>query len=384
MNQDLLRMREWELLVKNYSEIREVHLRDMFAFAPKRAEDLSVEAMGIFLDYSKNRVTQENMDLLFQLARARNLNAAIEAMFTGEKINQTENRAVLHTALRNLSNKPVYVDGEDVMPGFQREFKNMTGYPAKIRSGEWLGFTGKPIKNLINIGIGGSDLGPFMACAALKPYSDRSLTVRFVSNVDSTHVLEAIQDLHPDETLFIVTSKTFTTQETMTNANTAREWCLKSFKNPDSIAKHFVAISTNVKNVCEFGIDRKNMFEFWNWVGGRYSLCSVVGLALMAAIGEENFYDMLKGFNDMDRHFRETPLERNMPVILAMLGIWYNNFFMTETHAVFPYDQYLSRFPAYLQQADMESSGKSINRNGRKIRYQTGPIIWGEPGTNGE
>lgn len=375
---------EWQALEKHFREIREVHLRDMFARDPERAARLTVEAEGLWMDYSKNRITYVTMKLLLALAKARNVAAARADMFSGKAINRTENRAVLHVALRNRANTPIVVNGRDVMPDVNRVLGQMASFADAVRAGAWKGFTGKPIRAIVNIGIGGSDLGPVMAYEALKPYVQRELTVRFVSNIDATHIYEATRDLVPDETLFIVTSKTFTTQETMTNARTAREWCLRALQQEAAVAKHFVAVSANAVAVRAFGIDPDNMFEFWDWVGGRYSLCSAVGLALMLAIGPKHFLDMLAGFHAMDRHFLTAPMERNLPVILGLLGVWYNNFFNAQTYAVLPYDQYLNRFPAYLQQADMESNGKSVDQQGRRVTWQTGPVVWGEPGTNGQ
>ncbi len=383
--QRLDKLPEWENLKDHFSEMESVHLRDLFSEDPNRGERLSIEDVGIFLDYSKNRVTGETMEKLIALATAAGLQDAIERMFTGERINVTEGRAVLHTALRDRSNQPVMVDGEDVMPEVRAVLDKMVGFSDAVRSGRWIGHTGKRIRNVINVGIGGSDLGPVMAYEALKPYSDPNLSIRFVSNVDGTHLAEAIRGLDPAETLFIVASKTFTTLETMTNAQSARAWLLDSLKDEAAVAKHFVALSTNSEAVSEFGIDAdENMFEFWDWVGGRYSLPSAIGLPLMVAIGGDNFFRLLDGYHAMDRHFRTAPFERNMPVVTALLGIWYNNFFGAETYAILPYDQYLSRFAAYLQQADMESNGKSITVDGQRVSWQTGPIIWGEPGTNGQ
>ena len=340
---------------------------------------------GLLLDYSKNRITDQTMQKLVALAESADLSGAIERMFTGEKINTTEGRAVLHVALRNRSGEPILVDGVDVMPGVNAVLDKMATFSDRVRSGGWTGHTGKPIRNVVNIGIGGSDLGPVMAYEALKPFSDRRLTVRFVSNVDGTHLAEAVRDLDPAETLFIVASKTFTTQETMTNAHSARAWLLEKLGDGSAVAKHFVALSTNASGVAQFGIDAENnMFEFWDWVGGRYSLPSAIGLPLMIAVGPENFLRMLDGYHAMDRHFRTTPLDRNMPVVLALLGIWYNNFFDAQSHAILPYDQYLSRFAAYFQQGDMESNGKSTTLDGSPVDWQTGPVIWGEPGTNGQ
>jgi len=375
---------EWKALSRHWKKIESRHLRDLFTENPKRAEIFSLNACDLLLDYSKNRVSAETVERLVSLAEAVGLREKIEAMFTGEKINRTEDRAVLHTALRAPRDTEVFVDGENVIPGVHEVLDRMENFAGRIRSGEWRGYTGKPIRNIINIGIGGSDLGPVMAYEALKSYTQRELTVRFVSNVDGTHIAEAVRDLDPEETLFIVASKTFTTQETMTNAQSAKEWALAALKDEAAVAKHFVALSTNAEEVSAFGIDTANMFGFWDWVGGRYSLCSAIGLPVMIAIGPENFRLMLAGFNAMDNHFRTAPFEENMPVILALLGIWYNNFFGAETQAILPYDQYLSRFAAYFQQGDMESNGKYISQAGKKVEWQTGPIIWGEPGTNGQ
>ena len=375
---------EWKALKAHAAEIKPKHLRDLFAQDPERGKRLVLEACGLYLDYAKNRVTGDTLRLLTDLARACRVKEAAQAMFSGEKINVTENRAVLHIALRNRSNTPILVDRKDVMPEVNAVLEKMSGFARKVRSGEWRGHTGLPIRNIVNIGIGGSDLGPVMAYEALKPYADRRLTLRFVSNVDATHFAECTRDLNPAETLFIVASKTFTTQETMTNAETARAWCLAALKEPAAVAKHFVAVSTAAKEVSAFGVDTANMFGFWDWVGGRYSLTSAIGLPLMIAIGPERFMELLEGFHAMDRHFLEAPLEANMPVLLALLGVWYNNFFGAETHAILPYDQYLSRFPAYFQQGDMESNGKSVDKQGRPVAWQTGPVIWGEPGTNGQ
>ena len=375
---------EWKALERHFEDIRDVPMRDLFDADPERAEKMTVEAAGLALDYSKNRITEETLRLLFALADACRLGPWIEAMFSGERINRTENRPVLHTALRNRSGEPVVVDGEDVMPGVLAVLDRMATFAGRVRSGEWTGHTGSRIRNIVNIGIGGSDLGPAMAYEALKPYSDRALRVRFVSNVDGTHLAEQTRDLDPRETLFVVASKTFATQETMTNAASAREWILAALEDEAAIARHFVAVSTNAEAVAGFGIDTDNMFEFWDWVGGRYSLCSAIGLPLMIAIGPQNFTAMLDGFHAMDRHFREAPLPENLPVLLGLLGAWYGNFFGAETHAVLPYDQYLSRFPAYLQQLDMESNGKSVSRAGCRVSWQTGPVLWGEPGTNGQ
>ncbi len=374
----------WQALDAHYHTIKDQHLRDLFANDPDRADGFSLSVDGLFLDYSKNRITAETMTLLRQMAEETGVRAAVDDMFAGKKINRTEGRAVLHVALRNRSNTPIPVDGQDVMPEVNRVLEQMAVFSEKVRSGEWKGHTGKRIRNVINIGIGGSDLGPVMAYEALKPYSQRDLTVRFVSNVDGTHLAEAVRDIDPEETLFIVASKTFTTQETLTNAFSARDWLLASLKDEQAVEKHFVAVSTNAEKVRAFGIDTANMFEFWDWVGGRYSLCSAIGLSLMIAVGPDHFYEMLDGFHAMDRHFATAPFEENMPVLLALLGFWYNNFFGAASHALLPYDQYLSRFPAYFQQCDMESNGKYVDKDGKRVAVQTGPIIWGEPGTNGQ
>jgi len=375
---------EWKALKKHADVIKPTHLRDFFRDDPTRGKRLAMEACGLYLDYSKNRITDESLKLLLDLARACRISEAAQDMFSGKLINETEHRAVLHVALRNRANTPILVGRKDVMPEINAVLEKMAVFSRKVRAGQWLGFTGKPIRNIVNIGIGGSDLGPVMAYEALKPYSDRQLTFRFVSNVDATHFAECTRDLDPAETLFIVASKTFTTQETMTNATTARDWCLKSLKDPAAVARHFVAVSTAADEVAKFGIDTANMFGFWDWVGGRYSLCSAIGLPVMIAIGPEHFIEMLDGFHAMDRHFVEAPLEQNMPVLLALLGLWYNNFLGAETQAILPYDQYLHRFAAYFQQADMESNGKSIDKQGKPVQWQTGPVIWGEPGTNGQ
>jgi len=378
-------LKEWRALGVHASEMEKVHLRSLFREDQGRVERMTLESAGLFLDYSKNRVNEETMGLLMALVNGRQVPEAIARMFSGERINETEGRAVLHTALRNRSNTPVLVDGKDVMPAINAVLSRMGRFADAVRSGEWKGYTGQRIRNVINIGIGGSDLGPAMATEALKPYSQRDLDVRFISNVDGTHFAEVTRGLDPAETLFIVASKTFTTQETMTNANTAKAWLLSSLAAPEvAVAKHFVAVSTNAKGVAAFGIDTANMFEFWDWVGGRYSMCSAVGLPLMVAIGPDHFGRMLDGFHAMDRHFAEAPMAQNMPVILAMLGVWYNNFLNAQTHAVLPYDQYLHRFSAHLQQMDMESSGKYVGRDGHAVSWQTGPVIWGEPGTNGQ
>jgi glucose-6-phosphate isomerase len=374
----------WQALQKHFEQIEPLHLRKLFADDPKRGETLTAEAVGIYLDYSKNRITAETLKLLVQLAQESGLAARIEAMFRGEKINVTEQRAVLHVALRAPRGASIVVDGVNVVPEVHAVLDKMAAFCERIRSGEWKGHTGKRIKNVVNIGIGGSDLGPVMAYEALRHYSQRDLTFRFVSNVDGTDIAEATRDLDPHETLFIVASKTFTTLETLTNAHSARKWLLDTLGDEKAVAKHFVAVSTNAAEVSKFGIDTANMFEFWDWVGGRYSYDSAIGLSLMIAIGPENFRDMLGGFHAMDEHFRKTPFERNLPVLLGLLGIWYNNFFGAETEAVLPYDHYLSRFSAYLQQLDMESNGKHVTLGGNTVEYQTGPIVWGTPGTNGQ
>lgn len=380
----LTELPEWQKLSVEYSRIKNVHLRDLFTGDQGRGERLCLEACGLYLDYSKNRVDDGVMTALQKLAVASGLRGAIDDMFSGQQINETEKRAVLHIALRNRSDSPIRVNGQDVMPDVNSVLNKMARFADKIRSGEWRGYTGCRIRNVVNIGIGGSDLGPCMAYEALKSFSDRSLTVRFVSNIDGTHLAETIRDMNPAETLFIVASKTFTTQETITNANSAKAWLVGDLKDNTAVAKHFVAVSTNKEAVEAFGIDSANMFEFWDWVGGRYSLCSAIGLPLMTAIGADNFIAMLEGFHMMDRHFAETPFERNMPVILALLGVWYNNFFGAGSHAILAYDQYLHRFAAHLQQLDMESNGKAVDKQGRRTEYETGPIIWGEPGTNGQ
>lgn len=374
----------WQALVGHAEAVRPLHLRDLFERNPYRGTDFAVEAAGLYLDYSKNRITDETLGLLVLLAEDANLKGHMEAMFTGAKINVTEKRAVLHTALRAPKGAVIEVDGENVVPGVHAVLDKMTGFANRVRSGEWKGFTGKRIKNIVNIGIGGSDLGPVMAYEALRHYSDRNLTFRFVSNVDGTDFAEATHGLNADETLFIISSKTFTTLETMTNAFTASEWCLTQLRDQAAIAKHFVAISTNADAVSKFGIDTANMFEFWDWVGGRYSMDSAIGLSTMLAVGADGFKELLAGFHEMDEHFRHAPFAENLPVIMGLLNVWYSNFFDVDTIAVLPYDQYLKRFPAYLQQLTMESNGKSVTMEGHRVDYQTGPIYWGEPGTNGQ
>ncbi len=374
----------WNALQKHYEETKDTTIAQLFAQDPHRAETFRAEFQDILLDYSKNRIDQKGMELLFDLAREAHLQENAEAMFTGKKINVTENRAVLHVALRNRSNTPIYVDGVDVMPEVNRVLAQMSDFCRRVRSGEWLGFTGKPIRNVVNIGIGGSDLGPKMACEALKGFGTPNLKIFFVSNVDGFHICDTLRGLDPAETLFIVASKTFTTQETMTNAGTARNWILSSFASTQAIARHFVAVSTNAEEVSRFGIDVANMFAFWNWVGGRYSLCSAIGLPIMLQIGPEAFVEMLEGHHEMDNHFRTAPLEKNLPVILALLGVWYNNFYGAQSHAILPYDQAMHRFAAHLQQVSMESNGKSVDKQGHPVTWQTGPVIWGEPGTNSQ
>jgi glucose-6-phosphate isomerase len=374
----------WAALRKHHGQMRDLHLRTLFAEDPKRGERLALEAVSFYLDYSKNRVTDETLRLLLALAETAGLRARIDAMFSGEKINVTEQRAVLHVALRAPRGTRILVDGQDVVPGVHAVLDRMADFSTRVRTGAWTGFTGKAIRNVVNIGIGGSDLGPVMAYEALRHYSDRGLTLRFVSNVDGADFVEATRDLDPAETLFVISSKTFTTQETLANAHAARDWALRALRDPKAVARHFAAVSTNAVEVAKFGIDTANMFEFWDWVGGRYSYDSAIGLSLMIAIGPEHFRAMLAGFHEMDEHFRTAPFERNLPVLLALLGIWYVNFFGAESHAVLPYSHYLARLPFYLQQLDMESNGKSVDLDGRRVDYQTGPVIWGTPGTNGQ
>src|ERR1700756_2033189 len=375
----------WKGLAAHYDKIRELHLRKLFADDARRGERMTAEAVGLYLDYSKNRITDDTLKLLLQLAEESGLRARIDAMFSGEKINVTEKRAVLHVALRAPRGASVIVDGENVVPEVHAVLDKMADFSNRVRSGAWKGHTGKRIRNIINIGIGGSDLGPVMAYEALRHYSRRDMTFRFVSNVDGTDFAEAVHDLDPSETLFIVSSKTFTTLETMTNAQSARDWSLKGLGGDvKAVAKHFVAVSTNAAKVSEFGIDTANMFEFWDWVGGRYSMYSAIGLSTMLAIGPDNFRALLDGFHEMDEHFRTAPFERNLPVLLGLLAVWYNDFFGAETVAVLPYEQYLKRFPAYLQQLTMESNGKHVTLDGIQVDYDTGPIFWGEPGTNGQ
>src|SRR5476649_2410909 len=374
----------WMALAEHYQAVRGLHLRQLFADDPRRGERYTAEAAGIYLDYSKNRITEETIRLLLGVARECGLRERIAAMFRGEQINVTEKRAVLHTALRAPETERVIVDGVDVVPEVHEILKRMAAFSLRVSSGEWRGHTGKRICNVINIGIGGSDLGPVMAYEALRHYSQRDMTFRFVSNVDSTDFAEATRDLDPGETLFIICSKTFTTLETLTNAHTARAWCLRKLGDERAVRRHFVAVSTNAEGVAKFGIDTANMFGFWDWVGGRYSMDSAVGLSTMLAVGPENFRAMLSGFHEMDRHFRSAPFERNLPVLMGLLAVWNNDFLGARTVAVLPYDQYLKRFPAYLQQLTMESNGKHVILDGTRVTYDTSPIVWGEPGTNGQ
>ena len=376
--------REWRALEEHYQKTRHLHLRDLFATDPTRGERLTAEAVGLYLDYSKHRITDDTLDLLVQLAESSGLRDRIDAMFRGDKLNGTEDRAVLHVALRAPRNASIVVDGENVVPQVHAVLDRMADFATRVRNGSWKGHTGKRIRHVINIGIGGSDLGPVMAYEALKTYSARDMTFRFVSNVDGTDFAEATRDLDPAETLCILSSKTFTTLETMTNAHTARDWSLRALRDPKAVAKHFVAVSTNATEVSKFGIDTANMFGFWDWVGGRYSMDSAIGLSTMLAIGPDHFRAMLRGFHAMDEHFRTAPLARNLPVLMGLLAIWYNNFFGAQTVGVFPYELYLKRFPAYLQQLTMESNGKHVTLEGTSVDYQTGPIVWGEPGTNGQ
>lgn len=374
----------WQSLCHHQKTMSTQHMRDLFNADPKRFDTFSLIHEDLLLDYSKHRITSETLTLLFQMAREANIENWRDRMFSGEKINITENRAVLHTALRNRGNSPVYVDGKDVMPEVNAVLEQMRSFTEKVRSGEWTGFSGKAITDIVNIGIGGSDLGPVMVCDALKPYASPNLNVHFVSNIDGAHLMRNLEKCNPETTLFIVASKTFTTQETMTNATSARSWFLDAAKDNAHVAKHFVALSTNAKAVEAFGIDTNNMFAFWDWVGGRYSLWSAIGLSIALYVGMDHFEDLLAGGHAMDNHFKTAPLEQNMPVIMAMIGIWYNNFFHVDTHAILPYDQGLARFAAYLQQADMESNGKFVCRDGTNVKYKTGPVIWGEAGTNGQ
>ncbi|HLA75829.1 MAG TPA: glucose-6-phosphate isomerase [Gammaproteobacteria bacterium] len=374
----------WKALQSHYSEIAPLHMRDLFKADPQRFAKYSLAFGDLLLDYSKNRITDKTQGLLLKLTEQADLRNWIDKMFNGDKINCTEDRAVLHIALRNRSNRPIKVAGADVMPGVNAVLAHMREFSDTVRNGVWKGYTGKAITDVVNIGIGGSDLGPVMVCEALKPYGKPGLRAHFVSNVDATHIAEVLRAVNAETTLFIIASKTFTTQETLTNAHTARQWFLSTARDEAVVAKHFVAVSTNAKEVAKFGIDTKNMFEFWDWVGGRYSLWSAIGLPIALYIGMDNFNALLSGAHAMDEHFRTTPFAKNLPVILALLGIWYNDFFDAQTHAILPYDQYLHRFPAYFQQGDMESNGKRVTREGASVDYATGPVIWGEPGTNGQ
>ncbi|MEI7812041.1 MAG: glucose-6-phosphate isomerase [Ignavibacteria bacterium] len=380
----LTQSESWKKLEEHKSKIATTTMREMFSEDTDRFDKFSLKFNEILLDYSKNRITTETMSLLLELTEPAGLKGWIEKMFSGERINLTENRAVLHTALRNRSNRPVIVDGKDVMPEINSVLKHIREFSELIRSGEWKGYTGESITDVVNIGIGGSDLGPVMVTEALKPYGKPGLNVHFVSNVDGTDISEVLKNVNPETVLFLIASKTFTTQETIANANTAKDWFLQKAKDKSAVAKHFAALSTNEKEVSKFGIDPENMFEFWDWVGGRYSLWSAIGLSIAIYIGMDNFEELLTGAFEMDEHFRTEPFEKNMPVILALLGIWYNNFFDAQTYAILPYDQYLHRFPAYFQQGDMESNGKRVTKEGKATDYSTGPIVWGEPGTNGQ
>ncbi len=376
--------KSWQNLSRHYETVKDLHMRDLFADDPRRFDKFSIRFNDILVDYSKNRITQETIKNFIALAEECDLKKAIDNMFTGEKINETENRAVLHTALRNRDDTPIKVDGQDVMPQVNAVLLQIENFSTRVISGDWQGYTGKKITDIVNIGIGGSDLGPLMVTEALRPYAQKDLRVHFVSNVDGTHITETLKSLNPQTTLFMIASKTFTTQETMTNAFSARSWFLEVAQDLQHVARHFVAISTNSAAVEKFGIDQDNMFVFWDWVGGRYSLWSSIGLSIACYIGYDNFTALLQGAYDMDQHFKSAPYDQNIPVILALIGIWYNNFFGAQTEAILPYDQYLHRFPAYFQQGNMESNGKSTDRAGQKVDYQTGPIIWGEPGTNGQ
>lgn len=379
---NLLNLPSWSALQNHYESFKEIQIKDLFQ-DKNRFKEFSIQFNDILLDYSKNRMSSETLNLLVSLAKETNVKKGIQDMFSGAVINNTENRSVLHVALRNRSNTPILVNGKDVMPQINEVLGKMKAFTDKVRSGVWKGFTGKSITDVVNIGIGGSDLGPLMVTEALKPYGG-DLKVHFVSNVDGTHIAETLKQVDPETTLFVIASKTFTTQETLTNANSAKDWFLKSDADLKDVAKHFVALSTNAEGVSAFGIDTANMFEFWDWVGGRYSLWSAIGLTIALYIGFENFEELLLGAHDMDNHFKEAPFEENIPVILALLGVWYNNFFGAESHCILPYDQYMHRFAAYFQQGDMESNGKYIQKNGERVNYSTGPIVWGEPGTNGQ
>lgn len=380
----LTRSAAWKALESHFEDIKDLHMRDLFAEDERRFETFSLRFEDILLDFSKNRINEETLSLLIKLAQDQDLALWRECMFRGDKINHTEHRAVLHVALRNTSDRKIFVDGEDVMPGVRAELAHMKAFSDQVRSGEWKGYTGKPIEHIVNIGIGGSDLGPAMVCEALTPYQHAKLNFHFVSNVDGTQIAEVLKQIDPETTLFVIASKTFTTQETLTNAHTARSWFLESAGDESAIARHFVAVSTNEAEVTKFGIDPNNMFRFWSWVGGRFSLWSSIGLSIVLAIGMERFEELLEGAHAMDRHFEEAPLDENLPVILALLGVWYSNFFGAASHSLLPYDQYMARFADYFQQGDMESNGKLVDRAGQPVDYQTGPIIWGQPGTNGQ
>ncbi len=381
---DLTKSAAWKALAAHYQDVAHIHMRDLFAHDPQRFDNFSLQFDDLLLDYSKNRVTAETMRLLFDLARQQDVTGWCDRMFRGETINITEQRAVLHVALRRRGTQPILVDGENVMPRVAAVLAKMREFSDAVRGGQWTGYSGKAITDVVNIGIGGSDLGPLMACEALRPFAQDGLRVHFVSNVDGTHIAETLKKVQPETTLFIVASKTFTTQETLTNARSARHWLVQAAGGEEAVAKHFVALSTNAEAVAAFGIDTRNMFEFWDWVGGRYSLWSAIGLSIAVYIGMDNFEEMLAGGDDMDSHFHSAAPEKNMPLILALLGIWYNNFFGAQSHAILPYDQYLHRFPAYLQQLDMESNGKRVTREGENLSWSTAPVIWGEPGTNGQ
>ncbi|HEU4574678.1 MAG TPA: glucose-6-phosphate isomerase, partial [Chitinophagaceae bacterium] len=374
----------WKALQQHFEDMKTVHLRELFKNDAGRFSKFSLRTGDILFDYSKNLINEKTLALLLQLADECQVKAAIEAMFTGEKINETEGRSVLHVALRNFSKEPFFSEGRDVMPEVKKVLRNMKNFCDNLHSGKWRGYSGKKIKYIVNIGIGGSDLGPLMVTEALKPYWIDDIETYFVSNVDGTHIAETLKKLNPERTLFLIASKTFTTQETMTNAHTAREWFLKKAKNEKYIARHFVALSTNEKEVVKFGIDKNNMFEFWDWVGGRYSLWSAIGLSIALTIGYKNFEQLLKGAHETDLHFRTSAFDQNIPVLMALIGLWYTNFFGAQTEAILPYDQYMHRFPAYFQQGNMESNGKSVSRSGEPLSYSSGPVIWGEPGTNGQ
>jgi len=383
-NNKLSDTKDWKELKIHYNEIKKNNLRELFKYDKERSKRFSIYIEDFYFDYSKNLITSKTINLLLKLADSRQLKQETERMFNGEKINKTENRPVLHIALRNMDKRPIFIDGKNITSEVFSVIEKMRKFSIEIRNGELKGFSNKKIKYIVNIGIGGSDLGPKMVVKALKYYSKKNIKIFFISNVDSNHISETLKEIEPEKTLFIIASKTFSTLETMTNANTAKNWILSHYKSKKSIPFHFIALSTNTKAAINFGIDSKNIFEFWDWVAGRYSLTSSIGLSIMISIGFDNFIELLKGFHSMDNHFRNTPFEKNIPVIMALLGIWYNNFFKAETHAIIPYNQYLSKFPAFLQQCDMESNGKHVDKEGNEIEYQTGPIIWGEPGTNGQ